>query len=181
MPSMSEAFRPASSIALRTAQVPSARVVIPEPRMYFVSPMPTMAYLSRRYFGLVVSVSAGIAMASSKLVLPHHTTEWGLRLACRAYSRHSSRPTADRQIQSQRRRRAAPCRQAILELNARRHRRRPRRARRRVREPAGPFGLRQEHPVAPDRGPERAECRAHRLAVLGARRRLRLPGRNADA
>ena len=58
MPSTSAAFRPASSMALRTAQVPSARVVTPEPRMYFVSPTPTMAYLSRRYFGLVVSVSA---------------------------------------------------------------------------------------------------------------------------
>ena len=52
-------------MALRTARVPSARVVTPEPRMYSVSPTPTMAYLSRRYFGLVVSVSAGIAMAST--------------------------------------------------------------------------------------------------------------------
>ena len=33
MPSMSEAFSPASSMALRTAQVPKARVVIPEPRV----------------------------------------------------------------------------------------------------------------------------------------------------
>src|SRR5258707_6844454 len=62
MPSTSEAFRPASSMALRTAHVPSARVVMPEPRIYVVSPTPTMAYLSRRYFGLVVSVSAGIVM-----------------------------------------------------------------------------------------------------------------------
>src|SRR6516225_8337718 len=64
MPSTSEAFRPASSMALRTAQVPSARVVTPEPRVYVVSPTPTMAYLSRRYLGLVASTS-GIAMASS--------------------------------------------------------------------------------------------------------------------
>src|SRR5215831_11154402 len=63
MPSMSEGFSPASSIAFRTAVVPSARVVTPEPRMYLVSPTPTMAYLSRRYLGLVVSVSAGIVMA----------------------------------------------------------------------------------------------------------------------
>ena len=33
MPSMSAGFRPASSIALRTAKVPIARVVLPEPRV----------------------------------------------------------------------------------------------------------------------------------------------------
>src|SRR5262249_8998985 len=65
MPSMSDAFSPASSMALRTAHVPSARVVTPEPRMYLVSPTPTMAYLSRRYLGLLGSISAGIVMASS--------------------------------------------------------------------------------------------------------------------
>jgi hypothetical protein len=60
---MSEAFSPASSMALHTAQVPSARAVIPEPRVRVVSPTPT--YLSRRYFELVVSVSAGIGMEST--------------------------------------------------------------------------------------------------------------------
>ena len=33
MPSTSDGLSPASSTALRTAQVPSARVVMPEPRM----------------------------------------------------------------------------------------------------------------------------------------------------
>ena len=33
MPSTSDGFSPASSIALRTAQVPSSRVVTPEPRV----------------------------------------------------------------------------------------------------------------------------------------------------
>src|SRR5690349_15531432 len=68
MPSTSDGFRPASSIALRTAHVPRARVVIPEPRMYVVSPTPTMAYLSRRYLGLVVSVSFGIGMTSPSML-----------------------------------------------------------------------------------------------------------------
>src|SRR5262249_26854404 len=59
MPSMSADLSPASVIALRTAQVASARVVLPEPRMYSVSPTPTIAYLSRRYLGLVASTSLG--------------------------------------------------------------------------------------------------------------------------
>jgi len=33
MPSMSEGFSPASRIAFRTAHVPSARVVMPDPRV----------------------------------------------------------------------------------------------------------------------------------------------------
>ncbi len=41
------------------------------------------------------------------LATPHTTRSRGLRLACRAYSRHCSRQSADRQIQSRRRRRAA--------------------------------------------------------------------------
>src|SRR5215469_15633022 len=57
MPSTSEGFSPASRIALRTAQVPSARVVLPDPRVYVVSPTPTIAYLSRKYFGVVASTS----------------------------------------------------------------------------------------------------------------------------
>src|SRR3954453_19029028 len=57
MPSMSEACSPESRIALRTAQVPSARVVLFEPLVYVVSPTPTIAYLSRKYFGVVASTS----------------------------------------------------------------------------------------------------------------------------
>src|ERR1041384_2423992 len=57
MPSTSDAFSPASRIAFRTAQVPSARVVLFEPLVYVVSPTPTIAYLSRRYFGVVASTS----------------------------------------------------------------------------------------------------------------------------
>src|SRR5260221_6937297 len=57
MPSTSAAVRPASRMALRTAQVASARVVLPEPRVYVVSPTPAIAYLSRRYFGVLVSAS----------------------------------------------------------------------------------------------------------------------------
>ena len=45
---MSLGCSPASSTAARMACVPSARVVIPEPRVYSVSPTPTMAYLPRR-------------------------------------------------------------------------------------------------------------------------------------
>src|SRR5690242_8292535 len=62
MPSMSDGFSPASSIALRTAHVPIARVVLPEPRVYVVSPTPTIAYLSRRNLGVLASVS-GSGMA----------------------------------------------------------------------------------------------------------------------
>src|SRR5215471_4139252 len=65
MASMSVGLRPASSIAARTANVPIARVVLPEPRVYVVSPTPTMAYLSRRYFGVELSVSAGSGMCVS--------------------------------------------------------------------------------------------------------------------
>src|ERR1051325_6777832 len=57
MPSTSEASSPASRIALRRAQVPSARVVLSEPLVYVVSPTPTIAYLSRKYFGVVASTS----------------------------------------------------------------------------------------------------------------------------
>src|SRR5690242_10766332 len=64
MPSMSADLSPASAIALRTAQVASARVVLPEPRMYSVPPPPAIAYLSRRYFGLVASTSLGSGMCS---------------------------------------------------------------------------------------------------------------------
>src|SRR5271165_3772138 len=64
MPSISEGFSPASRIALRTAQVPRARVVLPEPRVYRVSPTPTIAYLSRRYFGVVASTSLGSGIFS---------------------------------------------------------------------------------------------------------------------
>src|ERR1700730_6205709 len=66
MPSISAGLWPASSMALRTAQVASARVVLSEPRRYVVSPTPTMAYLSLRYFGLVASIS----LAGSTSVLP---------------------------------------------------------------------------------------------------------------
>src|SRR5450755_4942548 len=58
MPSISEGFSPASRIALRTATVASARVVLFEPRVKSVSPTPTMAYLSRRNFGVVASTSS---------------------------------------------------------------------------------------------------------------------------
>src|SRR6185369_3937813 len=68
MPSTSEASSPASRIAFRTAQVPSARVVLPEPRVYVVSPTPTIAYLSRRYFGVEASTSCrGNGMGFSPL------------------------------------------------------------------------------------------------------------------
>jgi hypothetical protein len=63
IPSMSEVLIPASVAALRSAHVPSARVVLPDPRVYVVSPTPTIAYLSRRYFGVLTSVSAGNGMA----------------------------------------------------------------------------------------------------------------------
>ena len=43
MPSMSAARSPASAMALRIAEVASARVVLPAPRTYAVSPTPTMA------------------------------------------------------------------------------------------------------------------------------------------
>src|SRR5438445_13761670 len=58
MPSTSVAFSPASRIAFLTAQLPSARVVLVEPRAQVVSPTPTIAYLSRRYLGVVASTSA---------------------------------------------------------------------------------------------------------------------------
>src|SRR5271155_468561 len=65
MPSMSEVLIPASAAALRSAQVPNARVVLSDPRVKLVSPTPTIAYLSRRYFGVLTSVSAGSGMALS--------------------------------------------------------------------------------------------------------------------
>src|SRR5580693_1550404 len=63
MPSMSEVLIPASAAALRSAHVPRARVVLSDPRVKVVSPTPTIAYLSRRYFGVLTSVSAGSGMA----------------------------------------------------------------------------------------------------------------------
>src|SRR5437867_9998973 len=50
MPSTSEARRPASRMAFRTASTAIERVVRPEPREYSVSPTPTMQYLSRSVF-----------------------------------------------------------------------------------------------------------------------------------
>src|SRR2546422_2826149 len=50
MPSTSEARRPASRMALRTASTAIARVERPEPREYSVSPTPTMQYLSFSVF-----------------------------------------------------------------------------------------------------------------------------------
>src|SRR5204862_481683 len=50
MPSTSEARRPASRMALRTASTAMARVERPEPREYSVSPTPTMQYLSLSVF-----------------------------------------------------------------------------------------------------------------------------------
>src|SRR3974390_1622841 len=67
MPSISEALSPASSMALRTAVVASARVVLFEPRVWGVSPTPMMAYLSRRNFGVVASTSSLGSGISSKL------------------------------------------------------------------------------------------------------------------
>ncbi len=64
MPSTSAGFRPASASALRIAHVPSARVVLSEPRTYVVSPTPTMAYLSRRNFAVETSLS-GSGMGAS--------------------------------------------------------------------------------------------------------------------
>src|SRR5450755_1671681 len=62
-----EGFSPASRMALRTATVASARVVLFEPRVKSVSPTPTMAYLSRRNFGVVASTSSLGCGISSKL------------------------------------------------------------------------------------------------------------------
>src|ERR1700747_1110962 len=78
MPSISAGLSPASSMALRTAQVASARVVLPEPRMYSVSPIPTIAYLSRRYLGLVASISLGSGIKSPPCcaVLEHDPEKW---------------------------------------------------------------------------------------------------------
>jgi hypothetical protein len=45
-------------MALRTAIVASARVVMFEPRVKAVSPTPTTAYLSRKNFGVVASTSS---------------------------------------------------------------------------------------------------------------------------
>src|SRR2546425_4849445 len=50
MPSTSEARRPASRMALRTASTAMARVERPEPLEYSVSPMPTMQYLPLSVF-----------------------------------------------------------------------------------------------------------------------------------
>src|SRR5580658_1087385 len=69
MPSMSAGVSPASRIALRTAQLASARVVRPEPRVYVVSPTPAIAYLSRRYLGVVASTSLLIGTAASPFSL----------------------------------------------------------------------------------------------------------------
>src|SRR5476649_2914762 len=72
MPSTSCGVRPASRMALRTAMLPSARVVLPEPRRYSVSPTPTMAYLSRRWPGVVVTTSPCSVTAILPRWLPHH-------------------------------------------------------------------------------------------------------------
>src|SRR5262245_18834935 len=51
-------------IALRIAVVAIARVVRPPPRTYGVSPTPTIAYLSRRYFSVLTS-PVGIGISTS--------------------------------------------------------------------------------------------------------------------
>src|SRR5262245_32259110 len=62
IPSMSDAFSPASAIAAFTAKVAIDRVVWVEPRLYSVSPTPTIAYLSRRNFGVEAWTVSGIGM-----------------------------------------------------------------------------------------------------------------------
>jgi hypothetical protein len=91
---MSDAFSPASAIAAFTANVAIDRVVCVEPRLYSVSPTPTIAYLSRRNFGVDASTLSGIGIGGPPVMFVAGNLEGGTS-AMQAHGRHANlRPSS---------------------------------------------------------------------------------------